>query len=157
MITHTGENLHKCAQCGYSFDLAGNLKQHFLIHSGEKPQKCPQCDHASSYAAQLRDHIRTNYFQKPNESKWCDYSSITKSDLTKHVLTTVERSHITALCYYSVSQITNLKRHLRGHTGDKPYKCPQCSFSSTRFNNLKQHMTEQHITKSSDAVVQPLF
>ena len=59
MITHTEENLHKCAQCGYSFDLAGNLKQHLLIHSGEKPQKCPQCDHASSYAAQLRDHIRS--------------------------------------------------------------------------------------------------
>ena len=59
MITHTEENLHKCAQCGYSFDLAGNLKQHLLIHSGEKPQKSPQCDHASSYAAQLRDHIKS--------------------------------------------------------------------------------------------------
>ena len=93
----TGENLHKCAQCGYSFDLAGNLKQHLLIHSGERPQKCQQCDHSSSYAAQLRDHIRTNYFQKPNQCKWYDYASITKSDLTKHVLTTVERSHVTAL------------------------------------------------------------
>ena len=32
MITHTGQKLHKCARCGDSFGLAGNLKQHMLIH-----------------------------------------------------------------------------------------------------------------------------
>ena len=58
MITHTGEKVHKCAQCGNSFGEIGDLKRHMLIHSGEKPHKYTQCDYVSALAGTLKDHIK---------------------------------------------------------------------------------------------------
>ena len=68
MITHTGEKVHKCAECGESFGQAGHLKQHMLVHSGEKPHKCTQCDYTSSRASTLKDHMKTHSLEKPTKA-----------------------------------------------------------------------------------------
>ncbi|KAL0169573.1 hypothetical protein M9458_034169, partial [Cirrhinus mrigala] len=33
----------------------------------------------------------------------------------------------------------HLARHMKTHSGEKPYKCPQCNYASAHFDNLKRH------------------
>ena len=146
MLTHTGEKVHKCAECGNSFDRPGNLKQHMLIHSGEKPHKCPQCGYASSHTGALRVHIKTHSLQKPNQCKFCDFSAVTKSHLTRLYSSTVGRRHITVMNAEVKNQAGTLKDHRCVHTGEKPYKCTQCCYSSARSFSLKQHMIRHSTT-----------
>ena len=122
LITHTGEKIHKCAECGDVFGTAGQLKNHRCTHIEEKPHRCTKWYYASS-----RVHITTYTLQKLNRCKWCDYSSITTSNRkplqTQHLLT------------YS-----GKKSH---HVREKPYKCPQCSCSSAQSSiHMNKHSAQ---------------
>ncbi|XP_042883862.1 longitudinals lacking protein, isoforms H/M/V-like isoform X2 [Penaeus japonicus] len=47
-------------------------------------------------------------------------------------------------CSYKARDSTNLRRHKRIHTGEKPYACSYCNYRSTQSNNVKAHMKRLH-------------
>lgn len=57
---------------------------------------------------------------------------------------TADGRHQCRLCGRMFTERNNLQRHLRIHTGFKPYRCPLCPYESNRNGNLVRHMEFKH-------------
>jgi len=48
------------------------------------------------------------------------------------------------LCGLVISHSNNMSRHMRTHTGAKPYQCIHCEKAFSQSNDLKKHMRAKH-------------
>lgn len=53
--------------------------------------------------------------------------------------------HKCKFCERSFVSSNDLKRHIRVHTGDRPFQCTECSKAYTRNDHLKRHMKQKHL------------
>ncbi|XP_064092713.1 longitudinals lacking protein, isoforms H/M/V-like isoform X24 [Macrobrachium nipponense] len=60
--------------------------------------------------------------------------------IPKKTFSAVGKLHHCPYCNYSSNKTTNLKNHVRVHTGERPYECPHCPYKATQENNLKSHI-----------------
>ncbi|GAB1291665.1 Zinc finger protein 296 [Apodemus speciosus] len=49
------------------------------------------------------------------------------------------RSPTCAVCKKTLSSFSNLKVHMRSHTGERPYSCDQCSYACAQSSKLNRH------------------
>lgn len=66
-------------------------------------------------------------------------SDINTSVSLLHNSYTVVKNHACKFCHKSFSKTEDLKRHVRVHTGERPYSCPLCPYKAAQKGTLKQH------------------
>lgn len=65
------------------------------------------------------------------------------------------RDRVCRFCPMVCGSPSQLRIHLRHHTGEKPYPCQMCDYRATQKGNLKSHMMRKHNKFCEIRCIQP--
>ncbi|XP_053975655.1 zinc finger protein 624 [Hylaeus volcanicus] len=143
-----------CSECNSAFYTKHALRQHMLRHAGKK-YKCglPGCPTVLRTASELKSHRSLVHDSSSSERRFhcsdCSYAAKTKTQLRRHCgrhddQATAMKSGLRACpysgCAFKTKIASHLHRHVRLHTGTKPYKCRHCDYASNNLENLRKHV-----------------
>ena len=76
-----------------------------------------------------------------NKCNQCKYASSQVGNLRKHMKKhSGEKTNKCSQCDFASSYTRALRAHLKIHSGEKPNKCNQCDFASSQAGHLRTHM-----------------
>ncbi|XP_035736390.1 zinc finger protein 729-like [Vespa mandarinia] len=143
-----------CSECNDAFYTKHALRQHMLRHAGKK-YKCglPGCPTVLRTASELKYHRSLVHDSTSTNRRYpcghCSYAAKTKTQLRRHQVRHEDSTSVEKLGYHSCpysgcsfrTRLSfHLRRHVRLHTGTKPYKCRHCTYACNTLENLRKHV-----------------
>ncbi|XP_071540795.1 uncharacterized protein [Panulirus ornatus] len=133
---------YKCGECKARYRSKVALLRHAVKHSGEKPFACSECGKGLSSQCALSEHMNIHTNNRPHRCDECGLESRQLSVHLRHLLTHQshpEHLYSCSVCAKTFKQNEYLRKHMRKHTGEKPFACRECSKSFTCKSELNRH------------------
>lgn len=178
ILTHTGQKPFKCQHCPLLFTTKSNCDRHLLRKHGtgdrakrpkvdfendhpaegtEMPFKCHLCEGSFSERQDTLAHLKEKHSSEYEAlvSKGALESSCEDDeDDSKQRADYANRKVVCAFCMRRFWSAEDLRRHMRTHTGERPFSCSVCSRRFTLKHSMLRHRKkhDQHEESESDLI-----
>ena len=117
---------YNCSQCEYKTKFQGNLNNHIKRKHLQENFPCSSCPYVSTTQSSLKIHKLAIHKGVRHKCTKCEQQFTFEVALKKHI----QRKHSEEssgvdckICFLRLSCKYTLQRHMRKHTGERPYKC----------------------------------
>uniref|UniRef100_H3CU86 Zinc finger protein 711 n=1 Tax=Tetraodon nigroviridis TaxID=99883 RepID=H3CU86_TETNG len=150
---HLLKKKYQCTDCDFTtnkkISFHNHLESHKLLsHNSERSPEYTEYARRYHESSPLGSDklIVKDREPKLHHCKYCDYETAEQGLLNRHLLAVHSKNfaHVCVECAKGFRHPSELKKHMRTHTGEKPYHCPHCEFRCADQSNLKTHIKSRH-------------
>uniref|UniRef100_A0A3Q3A158 Zinc finger protein 711 n=1 Tax=Kryptolebias marmoratus TaxID=37003 RepID=A0A3Q3A158_KRYMA len=150
---HLLKKKYQCTDCDFTtnkkISFHNHLESHKLLsHNSERSPEYTEYARRYHESSPLGSDklIVKDREPKLHHCKYCDYETAEQGLLNRHLLAVHSKNfaHVCVECAKGFRHPSELKKHMRTHTGEKPYHCPHCEFRCADQSNLKTHIKSKH-------------